>query len=291
MLLNLLAALPLMVLALALTTGWLATSHLRYTPADPEAVLSATVMRTMQLVDRLLAGQAILLYGMAKHLMLLREFVAGLANISVVEAEPATDALQAGGAAAAASSSPRPSPLGGWLAKAMKAASTASRVQSRMYGHVVREITMGAGNGADAASGTPTPAGPAGTPRAAPLMAMLLRSTMAGATTPRLTSGRTTAAAATPRPGTASPASAASTTATPRPPWSSDTNDSESEEEWAAEQKARAVELELGAARPGEGMQGAAAAGASTLGDVLLDEGPLEAFMERVDRQRLQAAE
>jgi hypothetical protein len=193
-LLHLLAGLPIAGILSALVLGWLATSHMTYASGNsPTSSLPAAALRCVQVLDRLLAGQVIIAYGLAKHLAMLREFLAGLADVHEIT-EPAGS-----GSGSLPSSAPSSysSPLGGWLSKAMKAAGTASRVQSRMYGHVVREIAFASGEPATPAAGAAAPSTPT-TPMAG-LLGMMMRDIAA---TPR---PRNAPARSLPAPTTSAP--------------------------------------------------------------------------------------
>lgn len=171
---SILAFLPPLVLALFLAVGWLATAHVTYDATTSR--VPAPALRLVQLFDRILAGQVIIFYGFARYAAMLREFLAGLVNLGVHEREEAAAASGTPATPLAAGS-----PLGGWLAKAMKAATTASRVQSRMYGHVVREIAFNTGEpaGTEAGEGPSTPTTPI-----AGLLGMMLRGPMGSAASP-----------------------------------------------------------------------------------------------------------
>jgi hypothetical protein len=117
--------------------GWHATSHLAYAETEYSAgVFGAGLRRQVLLTaftvfDRLLAGQIMLAWGLARALILLREFVTGLTGISPsVQSEvsgPLQEALAAGRARS-------------WMSLAMQTVSTATRVQTRLAGHVAREL-------------------------------------------------------------------------------------------------------------------------------------------------------
>jgi len=165
-----LATLPLLAVLVSLALGWLATAHLVYEEADQNAVMPAAAVAAIRLIDRMLAGQAIILHSAVRNIAMLREFLAGLANLSMV---PAT------AAETPAAATWRTPVVSGWLTKAMGVATTASRVQSRMYGHVVREIAISTNKDpADIVPQTPT------TPVAGLLGLMLRGSSSASAATP-----------------------------------------------------------------------------------------------------------
>jgi hypothetical protein len=130
--LALLAALPVAGLLVSLAVGWLATSHMVYSSGDP---CPGWLLRACATTDRILLGQAIVYSGLARRLMLVREFTCGLMNLRVTESEAVEGA---GSAVQTASRSMAMSLMG----QAMRIMSTASRVQSRMYGHVAREIAQ-----------------------------------------------------------------------------------------------------------------------------------------------------
>jgi hypothetical protein len=187
---SVLAFLPPLVLALFLAVGWLATAHVTYDATTSR--VPAAALRLVQLFDRILAGQIIIFYGIARYAAMLREFLAGLVNLGVHEREEAAAAGTPATPLAAGS------PLGGWLAKAMKAATTASRVQSRMYGHVVREIAFNTGEpaGAEAGGGQSTPTTPI-----AGLLSMMLRGPLASQSAPSRRHGQVPVIGGSPKPG------------------------------------------------------------------------------------------
>jgi hypothetical protein len=118
--------------ALVVLLGWRATSNLVYSE-QPAAASSPglpllrhrLLLPAFCLVDRFLAGQILLAWALARGLILLREFLTGLTGVSVSERVPSA-------AASAAAFS--------WMSMAMQTVSTATRVQSRLAGHVAREI-------------------------------------------------------------------------------------------------------------------------------------------------------
>lgn len=146
------AALPWFVSAAAITLiGWHATSNLRYVDSEYSSALLGSGTRRRVLLtalctlDRFLAGQILIAWGIGRTLILVREFVTGISGISPQAAErnPQHDAR-----ASAQSKS--------WMTLALQTVSTATRVQTRLAGHVAREL--GQQSIVQRALNTPTPA-------------------------------------------------------------------------------------------------------------------------------------
>jgi len=129
MIVGLLALLPILGMAGSLVLGWLATTQMVYTT---DSATPSWLLRACATTDRILLGQAIIFSGLAGRLMALREFTCGLMNLSVNE----RPSEQRGMSAASRSMAM------GLMGQAMRIMTTANRVQSRMYGHVAREIAL-----------------------------------------------------------------------------------------------------------------------------------------------------
>jgi hypothetical protein len=151
-------AVPVLFVVLCAIIGWVATMHVSYEVEDSPRRLPQWMVHAIVAMDRTLLGQAIIASVISNRLILTREFIAGLTNIRVTEAPP--EPTQAPSLSRSAAMT--------LMTNVMKMASTASRVQSRMYGHVAREIALQHGplaNRQPAAAPAPAPRpAPAPTP-------------------------------------------------------------------------------------------------------------------------------